>query len=309
MRYLLTLLICVPLFAQPRVELMRFYDQGGENDYFNDVFVLDDGGSVVCGCGAGHPWILRLDEEGDTVWTRTFPNNSFGFKSVIETDDGDIIAAGNIGHVRFSAARLSPAGEIRWQNDYYPGCCYAVIELKSSVLALAGHGVIPEDRRFGALLVFTTEDGEVIDTFRYGFANEFYVCFHAMRETEDGLFLLGAYDYFRKNWTTLVDFDGRRIWARDEYRGTGDNYANSLVSCEGGFFFGGVHCIVNNTATGWIYRVRQDGTPAWVRYISDLTGNRGSAMNFVKSVATLRGVGVIGVGYSPGGMETPTVRL
>lgn len=78
---------------------------GPDWDFGHKVLVLDDGGFVVVGdtysYGQGNSdiYLIRTDQNGDTLWTRTYGGvfDDLG-RSVKITDDGGMIIAGGYGH-------------------------------------------------------------------------------------------------------------------------------------------------------------------------------------------------------------------
>ncbi|MBC8181181.1 T9SS type A sorting domain-containing protein [candidate division KSB1 bacterium] len=75
---------------------------GGEaNDYGNAVDITNDGGYIICGStesygeGLSDCWLIRLDNNGDTLWTRSFGDNFYDRASdVSTTNDGGFILCG-----------------------------------------------------------------------------------------------------------------------------------------------------------------------------------------------------------------------
>jgi len=81
------------LHSQPPVEFVRTYDLG-RAEMLNDIFACSNGDFIACAGGdevlQGYHsdfWLLRVDEDGDEVWSSTYEDNDvsgMGF-SVIET--------------------------------------------------------------------------------------------------------------------------------------------------------------------------------------------------------------------------------
>lgn len=83
------------------VEWSKTYGMPEEDDRGSSVDITNDGGYILCGetesYGAGNEdvWMIRTDENGDTLWTKTYGGiYSDGGKSVKSTPDGGFIIAG-----------------------------------------------------------------------------------------------------------------------------------------------------------------------------------------------------------------------
>ena len=76
-------------------ELMwsRLYDYYGYNESGRSVCTLPDGGYAVCGrvygegLNEGQAWILRTDENGDTLWTDVWGTHTINFAVGVEYDE------------------------------------------------------------------------------------------------------------------------------------------------------------------------------------------------------------------------------
>ncbi|MCB0764298.1 MAG: T9SS type A sorting domain-containing protein [Flavobacteriales bacterium] len=101
---------------------------GPDWDLLNDVTLLSDGGLLVAGVTySGHPagsaWLLRLNAEGDTLWTRTYAGTTgHEAHSAKPTTDGGFVLAGSV--VVNSDDRdaliikLDEEGHEVWRNTY-----------------------------------------------------------------------------------------------------------------------------------------------------------------------------------------------
>jgi hypothetical protein len=225
--FLFSLLFCGSAYAQPGIELFRLYD-GGAADYekFEDLYHRADGGYFLCGWSNQEAWIMRVEENGDPIWSSL--HGATIFYSVIETDDGDVVAGGDLNG--FAAKRFHQNGDVVWQRTYAAGRCQAMIELKAGQLVLCGNS-----SRHGYIMMITP-DGEPIWANSYGDGQN-YNYLYAMRETEGGIVAVGYTDL--GGWGLKVDFEGNVVWSRS-YRFNNDICCQSLVSCpDGGFAIGG----------------------------------------------------------------------
>ena len=102
---------------------------GGEgNDAAYSVMETSDGYYVVAGYtesfgnGGSDVYVLKLDENGDTLWTRTYGSSSDdGAFSVIETSDGNYLVAGytkSAGGGNVYLLMLDPDGDTLWTRNF-----------------------------------------------------------------------------------------------------------------------------------------------------------------------------------------------
>jgi len=233
MKYLLifisSILAVYPAFSQPPVDAWRLYDAGRrENECFNDIYNLSEGGYYVCGSSDHRKWLLKLDEEGNVVWSTVGEADSY--VSVIETDRHEALVGGYISN-QFGADLFNQDGEPIWSYQYRAGGCDAVIELKDGNFALVGRV-----SHQGCIAIITPE-GEAVWERLYGNVDDNY-WFRSLRETEGGIVAAGMLAQSR-GIALKVDSEGDIVWERilaDNQRCS----ATSLVSVQGGFIIGGI---------------------------------------------------------------------
>jgi hypothetical protein len=219
---ILLLVLFNGLQAQPGVEMFRLYDNGADRDEkFEDLYRRTDGGYFVCGMSNYRAWAMRLEENGDPVWSAMPGGNHLW--SVIEADNGDAVMGGDLGG--FSAIRYRDNGEVVWQRTYVAGGCSAVIELKAGNFALCGSS------NHRGYITLIDPGGEPIWARSYG---DYQInSLYAMRETEDGILAVGYTT--AGGWALKIDFEGEPIWSRS-YEGNDDIWCLSIISTtDGGF--------------------------------------------------------------------------
>lgn len=115
---------------------------GSGSDVLYGVAALADGGFVAAGHtnstdgdavatnGSHDTWMVRLDDAGSILWSRTFGSSSYDvFFTMAVRNDGSFLAAGytaandgdvsgNHGLEDIWLACVSPAGELLWQRSY-----------------------------------------------------------------------------------------------------------------------------------------------------------------------------------------------
>lgn len=110
----------------------RTYNPGEDWDETRSVSLTTDGGYILSGysksvgAGGADMWLLRLDQLGDTIWTRTFGGTEYdhGY-SVVETDSG-FVCVGNSysfgnGQNDCYLVATDAAGDSLWTRTYGGG--------------------------------------------------------------------------------------------------------------------------------------------------------------------------------------------
>ena len=95
-----------------------------------DIQVLEDGGFILLGStesfgnGGSDVWLIKTDSEGDTVWTKTFGDNSSDYgKSILKTSDGGYIIRGvtesfGYGNTALVLIKIDSTGNKIWDNAF-----------------------------------------------------------------------------------------------------------------------------------------------------------------------------------------------
>jgi hypothetical protein len=128
-----------------------------------DLIQGDDGGFMITGnisTNAWHAFLIRINEEGDTLWTRIFSDNldDFGLR-VIKTRDGRFTVFGisyrDQGDT-YALRRMTAEGDLLWQ-EYYPA--------NTSMTNIAGFAIDQNGRYimsgvsdYGLLIIKTQSD-------------------------------------------------------------------------------------------------------------------------------------------------------
>lgn len=227
---------------------------GSYYDWVNSVQQTTDGGFIVVGTtrsidgdvngnhGYNDYWILKLDEYGDTLWTRCYGGSLNDQVSAVQqtTDGGYILTGstrsidgdvnGNNGLDDFWILKLDEFGEILWSKTYGG----SNNDYGKSVEQTA-------DGKYMVLGTTTSNDGDVSSP-------------------------LGETDY----WILKLDEFGDILWARC-YGGTNDDYASSIQQVlDGGYVVLGYsksdncHLNENNGETDyWILKLNELGNTQW----------------------------------------------
>ena len=142
-----------------------------------DLIQTSDGGYALAGItnsyGAGDDdfYVVKIDDEGEVIWTRTFgeESNDKCF-SIVETDDGGLVVGGEhqpregvISAILL--VRVDRDGEDVWSRRWglYFEECFEVLRTDDGGYALAGTVGIPRGNGVTDMLLLKTEQDSVND--------------------------------------------------------------------------------------------------------------------------------------------------
>ena len=232
----------------------RNYGFTGESDQGMCGALTSDGGFLVAGDSGNFPggdvWIVRADNNGDTIWTRNFGNERWQQANYItETSDGGVIAAGKfsvaVGDYDLYLIRLDPNGDSLWTRRF--GAVGAdddgqmIIELADSNFLAVGNG-----RNAGTTDLFMVKLdtlGNQLWTKHYGGSGSEYA--YGVVELADGGFMItGSTTTLTQGgsdlWLLRTDSDGDTLWTKKfDYHDGLDRGDNIVQADNGDFVIGG----------------------------------------------------------------------
>lgn len=168
-----------------------------------------DGGYIIAGYSDFNTpsplpysfWLVKTDENGDTVWTSGMPDMFFGRAySVTGTSDGGYMATGYVapfedGKYHFVVLKIDADGDTlwsRWDFDLFPGALGGVGRcIKPTTegnYIIAGYTTGFLDEVLDLLLMKLTPDGDTLWTRTYGGVDQDMG--YCVNETSDGGFII-----------------------------------------------------------------------------------------------------------------------
>ena len=185
---------------------------GGRSvEWCNSIIGTADGGFALSGYtwsfGAGGYdfWLVRTDENGDSLWSRTFGGRDWdNCYALIQVADGGFALAGitnsfGAGGYDFWLVRTDENGDSLWSRTFGGGndewCCYSLIQTADGGFALAGR-----TGSFGAgeedfWLVRTDENGDSLWSRTFG-GDARDACCSLIQTADGGFALAGGTDSF-----------------------------------------------------------------------------------------------------------------
>ena len=302
MKYLaflaINLLIATALFAQlsPDTIWTRTYGGSG-HDHANSIIQTTDGGYVVAGIThlvVGdywyHGYVVRMDAQGNSLWTRDYPGDDWVQLDCIQqtTEGGFVFAGTNIfdypnTQETFYVVKTDGQGNTSWIRNYggSPGIGWYAKSIQQTTdggYILAGYSspLNGSVSHAGAHIVKIDEQGNELWTHTYGGDADNW--FMSIMQTEDeGYIAAGFTNSFGAGnhdvYLVKTNAQGDTLWTRT-YGGLGDEECNSIQKTnDGGFVIVGY---TNSTGSGsydfYIVKTNLQGDTLWTRTYGG-TGN------------------------------------
>jgi uncharacterized delta-60 repeat protein len=274
---------------------------GGDYDRANAVAVAPNGDIIIAGetksFGAGNTdaWVLRLDENGDVKWGKTYGgSDNDGASGVAIAPNGDIIVVGDTksfgaGGYDLWVLRLDENGNIKWEKTYGGDTNEGVPRV---VIAPNGDIIVAgETDSFGAGLsdvwvLRLDGEGDVKWQKTYGGDEDDGASAVAVAPSRD-IIVAGYTHSFGggEAWVLRIDGNGDVKWGKTfrESRYGGWTYAvaladngDILLAGEGWRSFGG------NSDTGsydlWVLRLNGEGNVRWEKTYGGKYGEEARAI-------------------------------
>jgi len=254
----------------------RFFG-GIQSEYGNCVISTSDSGYAVIGetrsygAGSYDIYILKTDENGDTLWTRTFGSIDYEKgKSIFQTSDGGYIFTGSsrssgLGEEDVFLIKTDSAGIGDWLRVFGGtdhDCGNSVVQTYGGGYIIAG-----ETESFG----IGSLDGYVVRTDMYadtlwtrtfgGAGDDALTC---IRSAAEGGYILAGYTSsfgagMADGWLIKMDDGGDTLWTRT-FGGAGNDYIYSAwQTSDGGYILGG-STESFGAVNGDVYVIKTDST-------------------------------------------------
>ena len=349
---LLTALI-LPAFTQPALTWEKSY--GGS--WYETGYSVDettDGGIVVAGFNwstdgdvVGHHgsvsepdgWVLKLDADGDTIWTRSLGGTRGEYANMIrETSDLGFIVAGQAksidgdvwdhhGQVWYYdvwLVKLDANGDTMWTKSYGgtdDDYAYAIDEDVNGGFMVGGTSISTDEDvwdnnggSFDFWIVKTNSMGDSVWTRSFGGTGSDYC--EGIKATDDGGCIAVGWTYStdgdvtgnhggRDAWVIKVDSSGNLEWQKALGGSNWDYAHNVAIASDGNYIIGGTSDSQdgdvwdnNGWYDYWLVKLNTTGDTLWTRSYG------GTGDDYLRSMQKTCDDGYIMVGssYSDDGM-------
>lgn len=211
-------------------------------DWNNDYLLA--GETFSQGAGAADFWVLKTDDNGDTLWSKIYGGVDDDYcYNTVQTSDSFYLLCGKTssfgaGDSDFWLIKADENGDTLWTRTYGGSqydAAYSVIETSDSCYLLAGLTSSFGAGSYDYYLVKTDRNGDTLWTKTYG-GVEVDEC-RAVTETADNSYMLGGAtrsfgagnaDY----WIIKTDSDGDTLWTKT-YGGVQDDECYDIAQGPG----------------------------------------------------------------------------
>jgi len=243
--------------AQPDSLWSRTYG-GPQGEWCSEVILTNDGGYALAGIttsfgNGGHDlWLVKTDENGDSLWSRTYGrpyNDNCG--SAIQTSDGGYLLVGNTryeyqGQTDWWIVKTDINGDSLWSRTfggYSNDMCQSVLQTSDGGYVLAGEtkSINGSDDWW---LIRTDINGDSLWSRVFGNADRGDNCSFVGETFAGGYMLAGGINEPLPSremdmWLIVTDSNGDSLWSRT-YGGPGGEWAYSVQqTADGGFALAG----------------------------------------------------------------------
>jgi len=249
---------------------------GGHYDQCCSVQALHDGFSLFgytwsFGAGEKDYWLIRIDADGETLWSRTYGGEDFDFgRAHVQTADGGwaltgyAMSIGNRGK-NMGLYRVNEDGDEIWARAYGGDAnddAFALIQTADGGFALAGYTILDEDNPddMDGWLVKTDADGELQWNALYSGNRQ--ESWNDLKQLPDGGYILigttdsqgaGSHDML----TARYNADGELLWSQT-YGGRLTDRGVSVTVSEEGYTYAG-NTMLNGEAAVWLIQTEPEG--------------------------------------------------
>ena len=204
------------LLAQPDVEWEKHYGDADHELCF-DAIQTRDGGFLMAGWNSTQDvaTALRLDENGDTLWSEDFDGVG-NFKFVDEAADGEFVLVGTtFSNQNWLAwlVKINEDRDILWSRTFS-----GQIGSLSSVWCVptddSGYCLVATDDRWDIYVLRTNDEGRRVWSYNYHWAMFDNVPSSIMQTGEDGFLIAGSCTANNTDYGCLmkIDEDGHEEW-------------------------------------------------------------------------------------------------
>ncbi len=256
---------------------------GGPGDDFGHSALACPGGYLLCGwtysfgSGDANQYLVRTDELGDTLWTRTYGAQSAednGLKVKPTFDTGFVVAGYSIssGRANMTLTKIDARGDSLWAREYggsLDDLAYAVDQAPDSGFIIVGGTYSFGAGRPNIYAVRTDAHGDTLWTRTYGGAGEEYA-FSVTATRDSGFMLCGWTRSYGAGMSDIylikTDARGDTEWTRT-YGGAEDEYGHTVrQTADGGYIVAGSTLSFGaGLADFYLVRVNPSGDTLWTR--------------------------------------------
>ncbi len=279
---------------------------GSYDDLAHSIQKTSDGGSMIVGrtlsFGQGYDdtWALKLENNGEVIWQKTYGGNWADYTLSIhrETSDGGYIMVGytssyGAGLADVWVIKIDSDGNIIWQKTYggsETDWVASIIQTADGGYIMAGHTgpyippgyTEPPDGDFDVWVVKIDSSGNIIWQKTYGGEGSDEAW--SIQQTPDNKFIVAgrtnsfgvSYDF----WVFKLDENGEIIWQKT-YGGNSNEFGHCIQKTldNGYIMVGYTSSFGAGSADVWILKLNETGDVIWQKTYG---GNGWDEGNFIQ---------------------------
>lgn len=240
-------------------------------DIANSIIQTRDGGYAVAGfiwtiyAGKQDFWIIKLGENGNIEWDKTFDEDEHDIAySIIQTKDGGYAIAGGTGkrfwgEVNCWVIKLDDKGNIEWDNNFGGTGwdeIFSIIQTKDGSFITIGCVWSKGEGRGDVCVVKLDIRGNLVWDNTFGGSENDEA--RSIIQTDDGGYAVAGFTVLedtgdRDVWVIKLDKEGNKIWDKT-LGGTSEDWANSIIQNKNG----------NYMVAGWTKSMGAGNTDVWI---------------------------------------------
>lgn len=235
-----------------------------------------DGGLVMAGSLTDSTllnriYAVRINSDGDTIWTRTYAYNCAGLAICMTPDNGFILAGVDITIDAFAyIVKIDSTGNEVWSHVYDTwgdGSFRSCRPAGNDGYILAGYAYTGD-----ILLVRINSSGDTLWSRTYG-GDQADRAWSVKQTSDDGFIVAGWTESYGNGMADFyiikTDQNGDSIWTRS-YGGQGNEEAREILETpEGDYVFCGKRSDLYNDPDYYLMKIDSQGDSLWARYYSD----------------------------------------
>ncbi|MBI5540150.1 MAG: T9SS type A sorting domain-containing protein [Bacteroidia bacterium] len=239
---------------------------GPYNDYANSIKQTADGGYIVAGTknntginSHGDIWVLKLNQNGDTIWTKTFHFSNYlsEANTIFETNQGNYFlvgssAIGSSSIAKILVLKLQNNGDSIWCKKLNGYIGNDVIQIEDSNLIVAGRG------NPGGLIYKLNASGDIIWTRNCPPDQGYYFQINSLTtDTSGNIIAMGeksnTYDQIDL-WLHKLSTNGDSLWTKFYDFSMKDQGMNIKNTNDGGLIVAG-----RSDDYAWLFKLDENG--------------------------------------------------
>ena len=267
---------------------------GSKGDTIYDILETIDGYILIgetssFGNGGYDAWLIKVDEEGNEIWNKTYGgNDDDAFFDILEIKDGYLITGGTqsfgtpFGNVWL--IKVDKEGNEIW-NKTYGGKKHEIgycIKDTTNGYVIAGITSSFGNGGYDAWLIKVDKEGNEIWNKTYGGKEEEYAT--CIDSISDGYIMVGTYISYEKGiydaWIRKIDEEGKEMWNKT-YGGYYADAFNCVRAEENGYTIVGGYNLYMEMGYAWIVKVDREGNIIWNKTVGGRKNDY--AWTFVKN--------------------------